>query len=526
MADGIVQVDEGVADKSLATQTVARAAGVGGVAHREEVVIGDGTTNAAIAGVTNVAAATGDYGVKTRPILDLEVPGVGIGAAADAEAAGNGSIIALLKRLRTLLGGTLAVSGPVTDAQLRASAVPVSGPVTDAQLRAAAVPVSAAALPLPTGAATEATLDARTGALLEAAPATDTGSSGLNGRLQRIAQRLTSLIALLPAALVGGRLDVNLGASGITLPVSGPVTDAQLRATPVPVSGTVAVTGPLTDTQLRATAVPVSGPLTDAQIRATALPVSGPLTDTQLRAATVPVSGTVTASGPLTDTQLRAASVPVDTELEAAAALADATANPTSSRLAALGMVFNGTTWDRLRGNTLGLFAHGPVAHDVAGTSNPLMHGAEAIAHGTNPTASTAGRISKTYANRHGIPFVMGGHPNIVTLEAAYTAAQTDTAIVTVASGLKIVVTAIRVICSNKNTVDVNWRIGFGTANTPTTTGVVSSHPDCPAGSGAIDGDGSGILGIGADGEDLRITSTVPTTGSVRVVVKYHTVES
>ena len=29
----------------------------------------------------------------------------------------------------------LPVSGPVTDAQLRASAVPVSGPVTDAQLR-------------------------------------------------------------------------------------------------------------------------------------------------------------------------------------------------------------------------------------------------------------------------------------------------------------------------------------------------------------------------------------------------------
>lgn len=47
---------------------------------------------------------------------------------------------------------------PLTDDQLRASAVPVSGPLTDAQLRATPVPVSAAALPLPTGAATEATL--------------------------------------------------------------------------------------------------------------------------------------------------------------------------------------------------------------------------------------------------------------------------------------------------------------------------------------------------------------------------------
>ena len=40
-----------------------------------------------------------------------------------------------------------------------------------------------------------------TGAVVETAPATDTASSGLNGRLQRIAQRLTSLIGLLPAAL-------------------------------------------------------------------------------------------------------------------------------------------------------------------------------------------------------------------------------------------------------------------------------------------------------------------------------------
>lgn len=39
------------------------------------------------------------------------------------------------------------------------------------------------------------------GAVNETAPGTDTASSGLNGRLQRIAQRLTSLIALLPSSL-------------------------------------------------------------------------------------------------------------------------------------------------------------------------------------------------------------------------------------------------------------------------------------------------------------------------------------
>lgn len=47
------------------------------------------------------------------------------------------------------------------------------------------------------------------GTLTETAPGTDTASSGLNGRLQRIAQRLTSLIALLPTALTtAGNLKV------------------------------------------------------------------------------------------------------------------------------------------------------------------------------------------------------------------------------------------------------------------------------------------------------------------------------
>lgn len=49
----------------------------------------------------------------------------------------------------------------------------------------------------------ETDFDTKTGSLTETAPASDTASSGLNGRLQRIAQRITSLIALLPTALTG-----------------------------------------------------------------------------------------------------------------------------------------------------------------------------------------------------------------------------------------------------------------------------------------------------------------------------------
>jgi hypothetical protein len=64
---------------------------------------------------------------------------------------------------------------------------------------------------LPSGAATAANQTAEAtliGAVTETAPATDTASSGLNGRLQRVAQRITSVISLLagglPAALSSG----------------------------------------------------------------------------------------------------------------------------------------------------------------------------------------------------------------------------------------------------------------------------------------------------------------------------------
>lgn len=47
----------------------------------------------------------------------------------------------------------------------------------------------------------ESDFDTKIGSLTETAPSTDTASSGLNGRLQRLAQRLTSIIALLPGSL-------------------------------------------------------------------------------------------------------------------------------------------------------------------------------------------------------------------------------------------------------------------------------------------------------------------------------------
>lgn len=92
---------------------------------------------------------------------------------------------------------------------------------------------------------------AQLGAVTETAPATDTASSGLNGRLQRIAQRITSMIALLPAALgAGGGLKVQVyNAAGTAVDpvaaVSGgvPVINAGLEYEAVAASQTNQVIG-------------------------------------------------------------------------------------------------------------------------------------------------------------------------------------------------------------------------------------------------------------------------------------------
>jgi len=88
----------------------------------------------------------------------------------------------------------------LTDTQLRATPVPVSGTVTATPTGTQNVDVTANTIGLATSTKQD-TIITDLGGVTETAPATDTASSGLNGRLQRIAQRLTSLIALLPGSL-------------------------------------------------------------------------------------------------------------------------------------------------------------------------------------------------------------------------------------------------------------------------------------------------------------------------------------
>lgn len=177
----------------------------------------------------------------------------------------------------------------------------------------------------------------------------------------------------------------------------------------------------------------------------------------------------------------------------------------------------------------------GNVAHDAVDADGPIKIGHKAIDHGTNPTAVAAADRTNWFSNRAGIPFVIGGHPNIVSYEYLTTGAITDDNIMpAIAGGLKYVITSITVIASAANTVNPAVRIGFGTStltaqgatNADAVTKIILSHPGIPPGSGVMKGDGGGIVGIGGDGEELRITCGAPTSGSLIVQVDAYTIES
>lgn len=169
-----------------------------------------------------------------------------------------------------------------------------------------------------------------------------------------------------------------------------------------------------------------------------------------------------------------------------------------------------------------------PVFADDAaftvGTSKVAMAGVQAVAHGSTPDTADALDATALIANRHRIPFMLGGHPNLQSSEYFTSGAVTDDNILpAISAGTIYVITGITVTCSAANVTNPSVRIGFGAASVPaqgTTNAdavakVLLSHPGIPAGSGVVKGHNGGIVGIGGDGEELRVTCTTPTTSMV-----------
>ena len=161
-------------------------------------------------------------------------PGVDIGDVTVNNAAGAASVNVQDGGNSLTVDGTVSVSGSVA----------VTGPLTDAQLRASAVPISAAALPLPTGAATSALQDG----IIRDGTGDTTQANVILGRQIVDGSQVTQPVSAaslplptgaateatlatraastqLPAALVGSRLDVNLGAIGGTAQSGAQIVD-------------------------------------------------------------------------------------------------------------------------------------------------------------------------------------------------------------------------------------------------------------------------------------------------------------
>jgi hypothetical protein len=172
------------------------------------------TGNASLASIDGkMVAGAGAVGASTqRVVAATDSPEVAtLGAVADAAATqgSTGSVSAKLRTVTSQLNTTNTSLGTI-DAGIPAA------------LGAAAM---AAAMPV-----TIATDDARIGIVTESAPASDTASSGLNGRLQRIAQNLTTLNTSVNAS--NAQLPTALGATTASASLSvTPASDATFTPT-------------------------------------------------------------------------------------------------------------------------------------------------------------------------------------------------------------------------------------------------------------------------------------------------------
>lgn len=115
------------------------------------------------------------------------------------------------------------------------------------------------------------------------------------------------------------------------------------------------------------------------------------------------------------------------------------------------------------------------------------------------------------------------------TKEWVFTAAQTDFKLEDVDATHRMVATYGQATCASSNSVEVSLRIGFAAATLPTISnnsptgglGVFMTHPGMARGGGMVVANGGAPIAAGAAGEDLRMTLTEPTGGSVRVIVTY-----
>jgi hypothetical protein len=244
------------------------------------------------------------------------------------------------------------------------------------------------------------------GATNETAPATDTAAAGLNGRLQRIAQRLTSLIALLPASIgqkdTAGSLSVTLASDHGALPLpAGAATEATLAAQsaklPSALSSdrlkTEAVGNVAHDGVDTGNPVKIGGRASSAIPAPTASGDRTELWTTLSGAALAAVGGhtAITGDGNANPAQVYAGGDNTQRPLGVAALIygagaqwdrqrsANGDAQANTGLAAAAGMQFNGASWDRQRNNVEGTLLASAARTATTSTATQINYNARGV---------------------------------------------------------------------------------------------------------------------------------------------------
>lgn len=259
-----------------------------------------------------------------------------------------------------------------------------------------------------------------------------------------------------------------------TLAVTGGLTDAELRATPVPVSGTVTITPSGTQdvniAQFGAVAISQGQALMAASM---------PVVIASNQSA-IPVSGTVAISGT------------VDTELPAAVALsADDVVSPTAPAVGAFGFNYDGSKWDRVRGDsTDGLLVNLGANNDVAVT-------------GTVTAAAQPGVDIGDVTVNNGIG------ANAVNIQDGGNSITVDNAVLSVVGGGTEAL-AQRVTIANDSTGVLTVSPSGGTMTVDNgTLSVVGGGTEATALRVTIANDSTGVLSIDDNGGSITIDGTV-----------------
>lgn len=203
----------------------------------------------------------------------------------------------------------------------------------------------------------------------------------------------------------------------------------------------------------------------------------------------------------------------------------------------------NGTTWG-VSASAATAQVSGQGAHNAAITGYPVRIGMQATAFttaaGTGAATASSSNSINWLGTTMGVPFMVGGAPNIqqVWMEVTGANVNTNVKLVDIAAGTKIVVTEAGMTVAAQTTVNVSCRIALASASGATTIDAIATstagnltatqpviyHPNCPPGAGVVRGNGVGVIAVGGDGCDMFITHSAPTNGRLGLWVTYFTV--